>query len=300
MEEGACEYGVPVETIASVFTVLQQATAKGVVVIEAAGNSALDLDHPAFVWENGSGDSGAIIVGAGFPGSLLPTSSSNFGSRVDVQGFGEGVVTTAATYGELGYPEGDVNNAYTESSPKTSPNYFSDTSSAAAVVTGVVASLQGVAKSNGVILSPEQVRSILVQTGVKQGESEKNIGPLPNLGQAILMIPDPPVPPPPPPPPPPEEDPAPPVEAQDGDQDQDDDGVPDEQDNCPKTANPAQEDPNQNGQGYVCDPAENKTLQWLLKLQRCQNLQIPCDLLPKQKYSLHKNIFLKRKFSHFH
>lgn len=271
--EEDCQYGVPVETIASVFAVLQEATAKGVIVIEAAGNSALDMDDPAFVWENEVGDSGAIIVGAGIPGTLLPTASSNYGSRVDVQGFGEGLVTTAATYGELGYPKGDVNNAYTESLPKTSPNYFSDTSSAAAVVAGVVTSLQGIAKAkNGVALFPEQVRSILVQTGIKQGEpdsgeSEKHIGPLPNLGQALSMISDYS---PPPPPPPSEDAPSPPDEPIPvEDDDQDDDGIPNAQDNCPKTANPSQEDPNKNGKGYACDSTENAVLQWFSQLQKC-------------------------------
>ncbi len=183
----ACTHGIPLETIPAVFSVLQAATDQGIIVVESAGNSGLDLDQPSFNWQQNGKDSGAIIVGAGLHGSLAPQSYTNYGTRVDVQGFGDGVVTT------------DLNNSYTQSysdplaCDTQEPTSFCDTSSATAIVAGVVASLQGVAKAKGEILSAEQLRDILKKTGSPQQESDKLIGPLPNLKNAIAALPEPPL-----------------------------------------------------------------------------------------------------------
>ena len=82
-------YG-PVEWYASTFDAIAAATAKGIVVVEAAGNGAVDLDSPqcAGWFDRTARDSGAIIVGAGDPSSHERLSFSSYGNRVGPPGLG--------------------------------------------------------------------------------------------------------------------------------------------------------------------------------------------------------------------
>ena len=101
------------------FAAIVYATSKGVIVVEAAGNGAEDLDAKIYdkpkdgfpgSWKNpfnkNNPQSGAIVVGAGSPWSSSDRTIlgfSNYGSRVDAQGWGQGVATTG--YGGL---QGDM------------------------------------------------------------------------------------------------------------------------------------------------------------------------------------------------
>ena len=70
------------------------------IVVAAAGNGNQDLDGSLYNFYSNRGDSGAIIVGSGSASSShRKISSSTFGSRVDVQAWGETVFTTG--YGFL-------------------------------------------------------------------------------------------------------------------------------------------------------------------------------------------------------
>jgi hypothetical protein len=91
----------------------------------------------------------------------------------------------AAGYGEFvdDNDPGNANRRYTSG--------FSGTSSSSAIVTGAVANLQGVAVATGggQLLSPPEVRDILVATGSpQQGDTSTHIGPRPNLLRAIAEI----------------------------------------------------------------------------------------------------------------
>ncbi|MEP6890964.1 MAG: S8 family serine peptidase [Nitrospirota bacterium] len=132
-------------------------------------------------------DSGAIIVGAGQrPNSGVDRQRegfSSFGSRVDPQGWGSGVVTTG--YSDL----------YMAPDRPVDPDFwytgnFGGTSSAAAIVAGAVANLQGSALAQlGIPLPPLQIRTLLVQTGSPQlGNTAEHIGPRPDLRQAIAQL----------------------------------------------------------------------------------------------------------------
>jgi len=180
----------PIEVLPSVFDAIQTAVAQGFVVIEAAGNGGVNLDHTAcsVVFDRTLQDSGAIIVGAGQPPSsgadLQREGFSSFGSRIDLQGWGSAVVTTG--YGDL----------YRASDRPADPGFwytgeYNGTSSAAAIVAGVVANLQGIALAqSGVPLPPLQIRTLLVQTGTPQsGNIAEPIGPRPNLLKAAAHIP---------------------------------------------------------------------------------------------------------------
>jgi hypothetical protein len=187
-----------------VFSAIVAATAKGITVVEAAGNGNENFELPAFNNTGLQKDSGAIVVGAGIPPTNffdvdgfpgvgagysyigVPRSRiwfSNHGRIVNVQGWGWHVTTT-------GY--GDAQGGANENTWYT--HRFSGTSSASPIVTGAVAVLQGIAKAkNGAPLTPAEVRKILMQSGTPQQAGPgvpltQRIGPLPNLEAAAKLI----------------------------------------------------------------------------------------------------------------
>lgn len=174
---------VPFEWIPANYDAIKLASAKGIIVVEAAGNGSENLDDPIYgpSFPNGKADSGAIIVGAGAACvgnvKLSRKAFSNYGSRVNVQGFGECVATSG--YGALNFTAGP-NAWYTDS--------FSGTSSASALVAAVAAAVSSAyEQQKGVPPTPAQVRTMLAATGTPQNKSTDpgNIGPLPNLDAAI-------------------------------------------------------------------------------------------------------------------
>ncbi len=90
---------------------------------------------------------------------------------------------TTAGYGGLYRNPDDPNNPnfwYTQA--------FSGTSSASPIVAGAVANLQGVAKTQfGGPLLPEEVRSLIVETGTPQ-VGPGHIGPRPDLRAALCTL----------------------------------------------------------------------------------------------------------------
>jgi hypothetical protein len=169
----------PIEWFPAWFDAIASATARGIVVIEAAGNGALDLDGAGCGgwFDREVRDSGAIVVGEGSRDHRWPLFLTSYGSRLDVHGWGEGVATTG--YGEL-FDPGDLRQRYTR--------VFNGTSSASALVAGVAAAAQGAALAHGrEPLEPEELRELLVSTGTPQGGTV-HIGPLPDLTAALAAI----------------------------------------------------------------------------------------------------------------
>jgi len=185
-----------------VFSAIRAATARGVTVVEAAGNGNENFNLPIFRNTGLQRDSGAIVVGAGIPPTNyfdndgrgggtgydeigVPRSRiwfSNYGKIVNVQAWGWHVTT-------LGYGDaqgGAQNRWYTLR--------FSGTSSASPIVTGAVACIQGRAKfKRGRPLTPARVRRLLIQTGTPQQRGpgvpvSQHIGPQPNLERAIKRV----------------------------------------------------------------------------------------------------------------
>jgi hypothetical protein len=185
----ACQCGcqqfeyIPVEYFPAEFDAISQATARGIVVIEAAGNGSVSLDHPAYQerFNRDRRDSGAIIVGAGEPSTGSPTCWTNYGSRVDLHVWGAGIVTTG--YGDLEVNGRGEDQFYT--------SRFSGTSGASPMVAGAAAIIQGVRKARGAPpLGPLWMRNLLNQTGTPPAESEKHIGPRPDLRHALTALAD--------------------------------------------------------------------------------------------------------------
>lgn len=184
---------VPVEWRISEYNAIVTAVGNGIVVVEAAGNGGENLDAPIFSQGNfghwpflPENDSGAIIVGAGaapaaFGGSQQDRSRlwfSCYGSRVNVQGWGERVWTTG--YGSAYSNEG-ANLFYTAT--------FSGTSSASPIVAGACALLQSWHKQTfGVPLSPLELREALIATGAPQQGPAQHIGPRPNVAAAAAYL----------------------------------------------------------------------------------------------------------------
>ncbi len=185
------------QSLNAVYAAIVNAVGNGITVVEAGGNGALSgttwtgINTDTMTWY---GNSGAIVVGAGgaytgggYPnGDLQRLGYSSYGSRFDLQAWGENVVTTG--YGDKYSAEG-VNVYYTAT--------FSGTSSASPIVAGAVACLNGYYAANvsTTPLTPAAIRTNLITTGTAQiTPPSGNIGPRPNLAAAIAaIIPPPPV-----------------------------------------------------------------------------------------------------------
>ncbi len=184
---------------------IQYATSRGILVVEAAGNGAENLDDALYntrpagfpaSWTNPfrrTVDSGAVIVGAGAPppgthgrdhgADRSRLDFSNFGSCVDVQGWGREVTTCG--YGLL---QGGMNEDlwYTDR--------FAGTSSASPIVTGALGSLQGgLRAAHRPLLTPATARQLLRTTGTPQqngpnGPATQRIGNRPDLRQAFTQL----------------------------------------------------------------------------------------------------------------
>jgi subtilisin family serine protease len=173
---------VPVELYGDIFDAIHAATARGVIVIEAAGNGGEDLDHRAYqrAFDRKHRDSGAIMVGAGGPPregyvDRARLDFSNYGGRVDLQGWGRLVATL--DYGDLQTCAG-ADRHYT--------GRFSGTSSASPIVAGAAVILEGIARQRGRVLGPAELRALLRRTGTPQtGKVSQAIGPRPDLARAI-------------------------------------------------------------------------------------------------------------------
>src|SRR5262249_10231679 len=145
------------------------------------GSGSLDsgLCHDKF--NRNVRDSLAIIVGGGSPTDHSRLSFSDYGSRVDVQGWGENVTTTG--YGDAFKPNpDDIRQRYT--------HVFNGTSSATPIVAGAVLDIQGILKGCGLqVLEPAVMQQTLVDTGTPQPSPENgHIGPLPHIKAALRAI----------------------------------------------------------------------------------------------------------------
>jgi hypothetical protein len=198
----------PVELDDATYEATRLATALGIVVVEAAGNGTPPGTAPGFNLDtatNAAGkqvlnraspefrDSGAIIVGAA--SNVVPHTRmvfSNYGSRIDVFGWGQNVETTTTN------ATGTDDHSYTGT--------FSGTSSASPINAGAAILVQGIAQAIGATrsgdpnfrfrLSPLEMRRILTTNGTQSADPVNDkIGVMPDLraicnGQYINIAPD--------------------------------------------------------------------------------------------------------------
>jgi len=166
----------PAEVFSIVWQIVRMGSDRGVTIVAAAGNGNQNLDSAPYAEYRGWGDSGAIIVGAGTSSTAHgKLGFSTYGSRVNVQGWGQDVFTTG--YGHFAVVGGDRDQSYTD--------LFSGTSSASPFIAGLAASLQGIHKAaTGQPMEPEELRQLLIDTGRPQGFGG-HIGPFPDAAVAV-------------------------------------------------------------------------------------------------------------------
>jgi len=176
------------------FDVIRRAAARGIIVVEAAGNGGQKLDAAQYSrrFDPAFRHSGAILIGAsGGGGNINRNGSSNFGQRVDVQGWGDQIMTLGYGNGTGGriapWNTGVINRFYEVR--------FGGTSGASPIVAGAIASIQGARRAAArELLDGSQMRMLLDQTGTPQttpGTPEdtaliaQGIGRQPNLRAAL-------------------------------------------------------------------------------------------------------------------
>ena len=184
--------GVPAEWDSPVYDAIVAAVGNGLHVVEPAANGSQNLDDPVYAEDNGGhapflpeNNSGAIMVGAGVP-PFSPWRGtdrsrlefSDYGSRLDVQGWGVDVPTLGG--GDLYSAEGP-NLLYTR--------MFGGTSAAGPLVASAVASIEGIVeRRTGRAVDPVIMRALLSETGSPQQSGPRpateRIGPRPDLRAA--------------------------------------------------------------------------------------------------------------------
>ncbi|MEV4754331.1 S8 family serine peptidase [Micromonospora sp. NPDC049559] len=177
---------VPIEWNQANFDATQLLTQLGIVVVATGGNGGDNLDGPEFLgrFDRTVRDSGAIVVGAGSSTARERLNFSVYGSRLDLQGWGQNITTTGSN-GNLqgGTDPASRNIRYTRS--------FGGTSGAGPIVTAAVAAIQSYLKATGRgVWTGDQLVELLRATGTPQGSGTagQRIGPLPNLRAALARI----------------------------------------------------------------------------------------------------------------
>jgi subtilisin family serine protease len=174
-----------------VYSALRAAVDAGIVPVVAAGNGGVNFDDSRWSGTNLQKSFDGFLVGSGVPVSNYYDSekkygrigaprsampNSNYGHRVNMQAWGWHVAT-------LGY--GDLQGG---AEKRWATLRFAGTSSAAAIVCGAAACLQGVAKARlRTALSASELHAHLFKTGTQQ-TGGKNIGPQPNLAAAVDLL----------------------------------------------------------------------------------------------------------------
>lgn len=169
--------GAPVESTSMEHTAIMLTVSGGKVVIEAAGDAAVELT----TYPGVAADSGAIVVAGAH--SAVPHSwdhMSNWGGRVDAYAWGEGVYTTG---GSGNPPPGAA--PVTQDAPNRYTIDFDASSSAAAIVAGAALLVQGAYKASTLgALTPNQLRTLFRTTGTP-GDAVHPIGRMPDLKQLL-------------------------------------------------------------------------------------------------------------------
>ncbi|MBI4405673.1 MAG: S8 family serine peptidase [Deltaproteobacteria bacterium] len=143
-----------VERVKVIYDAIKATVAGGVAVVVPAGNFGTELKEEA-----AQEDTGSIVVGATMQNDNVAF-FSNYGTRVNVAAPGENVYSTQ------------------EDGAETSS--FGGTSSASAIVAGVVA----LVRSANMKLSPKELREVLVETGMALA-GERKVGVLVQAGPAV-------------------------------------------------------------------------------------------------------------------
>jgi len=174
---------LPVEYMPAWFDAIKDLTDRGIVVVESAGDSGIDLDHPDLGgrFDRKHRDSGAILVAGLCAMTARRAPSSNFGTRIDSSSWSCGDVFTTA--GKSRYAAGSDLEGYTDA--------HAGTPAAGAIVAGAAASLLGYARGKDLALSSTGVRSLLTSSGTPLAAGDSTTaGTQPDLKKAFVEVDD--------------------------------------------------------------------------------------------------------------
>jgi len=134
---------------------IKQVVDQGFIVIEVAGNGNTNLDRNNLDKLMPIDYTGAIMVAAMTENGRYRAGNSNYGKRIDANGWGQNIVTTG--FGDL-YKGDGINEYYTET--------FGGTSGATPMVAGVAAILQGIYRHyTGNSLTSREIKNMLRNQG---------------------------------------------------------------------------------------------------------------------------------------
>jgi hypothetical protein len=148
--------------------------------METGGNGGQDLDSAPMMgrFDRSVRDSGAIIGGAGSAATHAALNFSSYGTRVDLQGWGEQITTTGSG-GNL-FGASDVTRRYTRS--------FSGTSGAGPITVSAIVAVQSYLKATGQpVYDSAKMIDLLRRTGTP-ATGTRIMGPLPNVAAALKEI----------------------------------------------------------------------------------------------------------------
>jgi subtilase family protein len=185
----------PLEWNVAVHDAVTLLTSMGVTVIATGGNGYNSTENPAYtrdglLWFRPENSSGSIFEGAGDADTREKLGFSNYGSRFDLQGWGNRIVSTGhggtstnfwPTTG--GGDPATLNYRYTGS--------FGGTSGGGPIVTTAVVAIQSYRLATGQKpWSAQRIADLLKETGQPQGPNSlaHRIGPLPNIRAALIKI----------------------------------------------------------------------------------------------------------------
>jgi serine protease len=164
---------LPMEYWSDCRDAIVRATAKGIIVVEAAGNGQMNLDDPIYqnVFDpNAPYASGAIMVAADGGGDRNPACWTNYGKRINFFAWGDHVISTG--YGDL-YNPGNNHRIYT--------NTFAGTSSASPIIAGLIVVIQGIRRQAGKPLWQAADFTRFMRGTPQSPNTGKPIGILPDL-----------------------------------------------------------------------------------------------------------------------
>ncbi|MGE7137823.1 S8 family serine peptidase [Luteibacter sp. NPDC031894] len=174
---------LPMEYMPAWFDAIKDLTDRGVVVVESAGDSGIDLGHPDLggTFDRTRRDSGAILVAGLCAMDGRRSASSNHGARIDSSSWSCGDVFTTAS--NLRHPDGAELDGYTDR--------HAGTPAAGAIVAGAAASLLGYARTKGLGLPATGVRSLLTTSGTPLlGGDSSTAATQPDLMRAFMDVDD--------------------------------------------------------------------------------------------------------------
>lgn len=178
--DGPADEPVAMEYWQANFDAIAASTALGRICVEAAGNGGQDLDDPIYEgrFDRSVRDSGAIMVAAGTPYDMIPEDFTNYGSRIDANGWGSQIVTTG------------IGDLYGDNEDEWYTADFGGTSGASPMIVGVCCCAQSIYKtrSYGAVIEPVALRTAITSSGAPQPPpADHAIGPRPDL-EALLQL----------------------------------------------------------------------------------------------------------------